>query len=784
MSWTAAKRNLPRWLTVFAVVATAVSVYPPFAPWFPAPGLDESWIFALNQALAQGLVFGKDVVFTFGPYGSVYTEMYHPAVYRLSLLAGLYLAACHAALMLVLMRGTRLRWPLAACVLLAVFPTVRDPLLLTYPLLLALLVYRVTLPDSEGRNLDLGRGAIAWFVFLSMPLGMLPLVKGSLMPLCAVTVLLCWLMLLRSGRKWLAWALFLTPLPACVLFWQMAGQPVTALPDYVMTILQIIAGYTEAMASPGNTAVVVGYLVMAVCVLFVAGTVRGISVRSRAFLVLSLGVFLFLAFKAGFVRYDIGHAKTAVLCMIWAALLLHFCLYHRYLNILLLACVLGGTAFDYAYVGTTAGGAANAWLSTYYGAGKGIANLVLQRDTLTAEFDASLRRIADEFRVPPLQGTADLYSYEQTYLLASQNRWAPRPVLQSYSAYTPALADLDRGHLEDAGAPDNIIFKVEPIDRRFPSLEDGASWPVLLSLYAPAAIDHGFVFLKRLNPAVAPSAMVPISDGMRTLGEAIVLPPHATPLYAVIEVRPTLAGRVLALLYKPLPLEIEVETVNGVRRSFSAISGMIAAGFVLSPLVTDTQDFTLLFGPASYSRDRLLRSVRVSAAGGTSPFWVSSYNLKLSRFEPHQTAAAVSMIDFDRAVDPVPGRQDNEQTLQCDAAIDSLNGRPMESGVLSVSGVLTADGWAAVSAKEGVVPDSVFVTLTNERGVKTYLHTRRTKRPDLQLHFQHSSMLDSGYHLYADVAGLAGRYQAGLAFAYRGKVISCAQFNAPVVISQ
>ena len=48
------------WITVFSVVV-------PFDPVMPMVGLDPSWMVGLNQAMEQGLKFGKELVFTYGP---------------------------------------------------------------------------------------------------------------------------------------------------------------------------------------------------------------------------------------------------------------------------------------------------------------------------------------------------------------------------------------------------------------------------------------------------------------------------------------------------------------------------------------------------------------------------------------------------------------------------------------------------------------------------------------------------------------------------------------------
>ena len=47
----------------------------PFSPGMPTGGVDGSWPYALNEAIARGYVFGRDLIFTFGPLPSVYTRL-------------------------------------------------------------------------------------------------------------------------------------------------------------------------------------------------------------------------------------------------------------------------------------------------------------------------------------------------------------------------------------------------------------------------------------------------------------------------------------------------------------------------------------------------------------------------------------------------------------------------------------------------------------------------------------------------------------------------------------
>lgn len=98
----------------------------------------------------------------------------------------------------------------------------------------------------------------------------------------------------------------------------------------------------------------------------------------------------------------------------------------------------------------------------------------------------------DDF--PRLPGTTDIYSYNQTSLIASEMTWSPRPIFQSYSVFTAKMAEINSNYLLSENKPDNILFKIEPIDNRIPSMEDGMSWPILINHYQPVRLENDFYF--------------------------------------------------------------------------------------------------------------------------------------------------------------------------------------------------------------------------------------------------------------------------------------------------
>lgn len=82
-------------LSKLILLLIIISAFVPFSPKMPAPGIDPSWALGLNQAVAQGLAFGKEIIFTLGPYSFLYTKTYHPSTDLLMIIGCLYLALCY-----------------------------------------------------------------------------------------------------------------------------------------------------------------------------------------------------------------------------------------------------------------------------------------------------------------------------------------------------------------------------------------------------------------------------------------------------------------------------------------------------------------------------------------------------------------------------------------------------------------------------------------------------------------------------------------------------------------
>ena len=79
-------------LSIGAAILAGLFIIP-LEPLMPLPGLDPAWMQAVNEAVARHLVFGRDVIFTYGPFASVYTCLYHPSQPSMLMLGGRVLIA-------------------------------------------------------------------------------------------------------------------------------------------------------------------------------------------------------------------------------------------------------------------------------------------------------------------------------------------------------------------------------------------------------------------------------------------------------------------------------------------------------------------------------------------------------------------------------------------------------------------------------------------------------------------------------------------------------------------
>lgn len=739
-----------------ALLVTTVLVLTPFAPDMPGTDLDRSWMFAMNQAVAQKLAIGRDAVFTFGPYASIYTRAFHPATDHLMVAGGLYLGFCFFLAAYLNFRSCGFAMQALLVVALAAMTFSADALIYFYPLMTGALVCT----GGERRRSLPSSGMLAVLV---SPFGLLPLIKTSAMVAClGVTGLMILLLLHKRAWRHLL-IVILVPILSTVVFWRLAGQPLADLAGYLGTAGDMIGGYTNAMGVTGNPLEPVVYLACAaVIVASVWRATRDDGLPARMATSMMFAGILFLAFKAGFTRHDF-HAAIAASLIMLAALLAASMARPR---VLPTALISGIAAFSFIMMGHPPWsrmtgfddqGSLRALLSGW----SGVTQRILEPGKLGMDFEDRLEQIRAWADLPVLDGTSDIYANDQTLLGASGNTWNPRPAFQSYSAYTPGLAERNRQHLLGKDRPDNLFFRLQPIDGRLPSLEDGPSWRVILSDYEPAAARNGFLVLRHRGTGAGSMAQPEaVSTLTGHLGEALQLPPTQGLLFARLRIEPSLLGRFWSLFYKPGELFVTATLSDGAVKTFRLIAGMAQSEFLLSPLIESTAEFGLLYGGMDLPNKRV-NSLTISARGWP-PSWASDYELELMALPSTGDMEHLATLGL-TPPEPIPA-EIADQEVDCDGYIDQPAHRDAAPMMVEDGSLLSVEGWMAKSAARSELADETWLVFDDGAGKRSTRRAARILRTDVGDHFGNRVLDNTGFAANVLIHGLDGRQTMTIAF--------------------
>lgn len=635
------KRALP-WLLGATSLYYVLARFLPSAPQKHYGVIEDSWAQVLHTAFQQHWQFGRDIVFAFGPWGFLYGG-FDPATHSIAIIVWMALALVFWWAGWRVARhffGNEVMAWLWFMFFIAVSSVTiflnMDVRLTAFAVLLLLLHFFV---EDEPWT---------WVqVALTIALGLSGLIKFSELLLALVLVLaIAADDILRYRRfPWLLPAY----LGSVLLFWVLAGQHLSSLVPFLSSSWDVASGYTEGVMLTGrNEMRATSYFVAAatsLCALIGYVAWR----RHRFFGIIPLIGFcliLFGAFKYGYVRND-GHEVTAVsklLLVSLAGLALLWPTARKKGNWAVIANFLPVLAVWF-FAANTFGRYSQTGLTVTFGRTLGSGQLFAPMELLTGRRNLSeahekfLDDFRHEFPLPPIKGSVDVYPANQSAVLAHRLDYRPRPMMQSYTAYTPTLAEMNAAFLRGDRAPENILFELWTIDDRFPALDDGLSWPELWTRYEVAGRAHDFVQLQR-RTTPGRYELIPLAEVPLGLGTTFNLPSTDNELiWAEIKIDQSLRGKITAFFYKPPLLWINVTLKDGRTRPFRIVPGIARAGFLLSPVVESTRSFALLLAPNSTPMlaDFAVASIKLTAetkSGQTqcyqSPIRLRLYKLSIS----------------------------------------------------------------------------------------------------------------------------------------------------------
>ncbi|WP_321896056.1 hypothetical protein [Paraburkholderia heleia] len=708
----------------------------------------------MNVAVGQGLQFGKDLIFTFGPLSAVYTHQYYPSTDTMMLVASGIIVVSLFLCCTAVLRSPRQSLLLGLPILISQCYQ-PDPILLGLPFFI---LVAILLGDRERHLLYRSTVLIG-----AAAMSLLPLVKGSTTPAVAVFGAAALVSLARRSR-YLAICAVLIFAGTMMSAWMLSAQSIANLPAYFINQMPIISGYANAMSSVAGDFELIGYVVFAL--LLIAATYSFID-RSRIVITVAAAFYFFLCLKAGFIRGD-GHVLEAAFALILFAYFL--CLYRpgKTSAGVFAVCLMVWWLTSNGHIDVSPTTMAGRFVGSVRASLHGIGNrLVSGRQ----EFDENLantnREIRDEAKLPATSGDADVYSVSLSNLFANDIKWKPRPILQSYSAYTPGLAKINDDHLRDNG-PARVFFKMFPIDGRYPSLEDGASWLTLMGYYQPAGIVKDFAYFDRSAIAHPVSLIGPVGPSVLKLGMPYPMLDHESPLFVKIDVQPTLFGKLLALAYKTPQLHLVVTYADGKSVSYRYVPGMGQTGFVFSPTISTATEFLALQSPnwKEYLGARMPVSIGIKGDSGTRFAWkleapIQIYHIKMPTYSNVDTMLFPASTKVDSVASFLPAP---------DCNIDHINDvDPGTQPLKTASNVLHIEGWAMISSKAGTENEGVRVALVYPDGHALVYPANKTDRQDVGAYFHHPDAKMVGYDAVINIKNVDRPASIRILQTYQGK---------------
>jgi hypothetical protein len=141
-------------------------------------------------------------------------------------------------------------------------------------------------------------------------------------------------------------------------------------------------------------------------------------------------------------------------------------------------------------------------------------------------------------------------------------KWDPRPVFQSYAAYTSYLDNLNSRHFLGTNAPEFVLYKPVSIDYRYPLFDEPLTIRALMCNYEVSGFDGSFMVLRRAENYCG-SPMV-IEDIESTFGRTIAVPSNYSGYtFAQIHIQYNLIGVIRNLLYKDPPVFVQLNFADG-----------------------------------------------------------------------------------------------------------------------------------------------------------------------------------------------------------------------------
>ena len=601
------------------ILSSLLPLYFPSFPWIIDEGLDPGWRITIDYAMQKHLSFVNDITFSFGPYGSYWFPFYfyNPSTYYKDFIISLFFCISLFLFFYLYTNSLTLKEKLF---IIAPFTIIHF-----YPLILPFyylpLLFLISVFHSDKKPYKILSLIFSFYLAFSV------FVKFTYFPFFIAAIIIADIYM-GCNKKIpiytilsLFWLIFL---------WTFSGEKILDIPTYFYNGIHIVKYHNEAMQKfppypitlsslkhyhiyytilkkMGSFFPIVFYGLLSFTVLLHFHFFLKLNERKLYFLLMMAIIIIFVTFKQGFVRDDYQHEVYAFLGLGFTFYFIWLFLYKKlnkkvqissYCLVLLLFFTI---AFIFSY---------SPWLvvrnsqkyysirKNFFGLDKRIKalfNIIGNKKKIDKFYFLQKKKIKNKFNLDKVidkKSTVDIYPWDQTYLIANNLNYTPRPVFQSYFVFSKYLIEKNKNFLYNKG-PQYLLFKIATIDNRLPPTMEGSMWLDIMSLYEPVNIYKKFLILHRSGQK-RKYKLEKIKTLKVHFNEKLYIPEGN--IYIKIKIQKNIWGKFTSLFYKIPPVYIRIKFwgSNKVieKRLIPSIS---EKGFIISPYIDNIVDFFLFY---------------------------------------------------------------------------------------------------------------------------------------------------------------------------------------------
>ncbi|MDR2198782.1 MAG: hypothetical protein LBR53_04900 [Deltaproteobacteria bacterium] len=607
-----------------------------FKLWGPTADLDPSFVYSLASSYDYNYQFGQDLIFTYGPYFNLMAGINFPRLYNMTLFLGILISIFYIFIIFnIIDKNINFH-----CVFIFLIPLIgMNSGESIYYVLPIITIFKIILDfDTTNKN------NIFLLILSLIIFSLFTLIKSTYLFYILFIQFILYLYLIYIKKYNFLIISIITFYISFIFFWTLAGQQISNIFNFIYYSYLIASTHTEAMSLFNNFYLDIIFLFFNIVLLIIFYKEIDLKLIDKIIFFLLISSFLLILFKASFVRNDYGHIANYFTILIHFFLIFPLIFKFKKMNIRIFS---GTIIILFIFVQLVIFFSSHKYrLPPLIRSINGIYHIITEKNYFINQYTQSKNNILNEYHLPNLPGTSDLYTYDQALLLVTSNKWNPRIAFQSYMAYHPALLKLNVQHLLDKyKAPDNIFYKIGTIDHRLVTIEDGISFPVILNYYNLIGEYKDYLILNQNQK----NKIFNIEENLRysskyNLNDRIDVSQYNNLIYISFTLQKSLIGDLANFIYKITPIYIIIELENGLIYFYRIIPSMCETGFLISPLIRNKEDFKYLYNNKNFIlKNNKVKYITITSglnslkidylSKNTDPFWLNSFTLNIYTFD-------------------------------------------------------------------------------------------------------------------------------------------------------